>query len=49
MGKSAASQKRRELVMPLLLETLIAIVLAYLLGVGIAWIFFGRAKKDSYL
>ena len=35
--------------MPLLLETLVAIVLAYLVGVGIAWIFFGRAKKDSYL
>ena len=35
--------------MPLLLETLAAIVLAYLVGVGIAWIFFGRAKKDSYL
>jgi|GEM_PF-2526379 len=49
MGESAACQKRRELVMALLLETLIAIVLAYLVGVGIAWIFFGRAKKDSYL
>jgi hypothetical protein len=49
MGKSAARQKRRELVMPLLLETIIVIVLAYLVGVGIAWIFFGRAKKDSYL
>jgi hypothetical protein len=35
--------------MPLLLETIIAIVLAYLVGVGIAWLFFGRAKKDSYL
>ena len=35
--------------MPLLLETLIAIVLAYLVGVGIAWLFFGRAKRDSYL
>ena len=35
--------------MPLLLETMIAIVLAYLVGVGIAWLFFGRAKKDSYL
>ena len=35
--------------MPLLLETLIAIVLAYLLGVGVAWLFFGRAKRDSYL
>ena len=35
--------------MPLLLETLIAILLAYLIGVGIAWLFFGRAKRDSYL
>jgi hypothetical protein len=35
--------------MPLLLETLIAIVLAYLIGVGIAWLFFGRAKRTSYL
>ena len=35
--------------MPLLLETLIPIVLAYLIGVGIAWLFFGRAKRDSYL
>ncbi len=35
--------------MPLLLESLIAIVLAYLVGVGLAWIFFGRAQKDSYL
>jgi hypothetical protein len=35
--------------MPLLLETLAAFALAYLVGVGIAWIFFGRPKKDSYL
>ena len=35
--------------MPLLLETLIAVVVAYLVGVGVAWLFFGRAKKDSYL
>lgn len=35
--------------MPLLLETLIAITIAYLVGVGIAWLFFGRAKRDSYL
>jgi hypothetical protein len=35
--------------MPLLLETLIVIVLAYLVGVGVAWLFFGRAKRDSYL
>ena len=35
--------------MPLLLETLLALALAFLIGVGIAWIFFGRPKKDSYL
>ena len=35
--------------MPLLAETLLAIVAAYLIGVGIAWLFFGRSKKDSYL
>lgn len=35
--------------MPLLLETLIALVAAYLVGVGIAWLLFGRAKKDTYL
>ena len=35
--------------MPLLAETLIALVIAYLLGVGIAWLLFGRPKKDSYL
>ena len=35
--------------MPLLLESLIAIVIAYLIGVGVAWLFFGRAKRESYL
>jgi hypothetical protein len=35
--------------MPLLLETLIILVAAYLLGVGIAWLLFGRPKRDSYL
>ena len=35
--------------MPLVLETLIAIVIAYLIGVGVAWLFFGRAKRESYL
>lgn len=35
--------------MPLLLETSIAIVIAYLVGVGIAWLIFGRARRDSYL
>ena len=35
--------------MPLLLETLLVLVVAYLLGAGLAWLFFGRPKKDSYL
>ena len=35
--------------MPLLLETLIVLVVAYLLGVGLGWLFFGRPKRDSYL
>lgn len=35
--------------MPLLLESLVAILLAYLVGVALAWLFFGRPKKDSYL
>lgn len=35
--------------MPLLLETLIPVVAAYLAGVGIAWFFFGRSKRDGYL
>jgi len=35
--------------MPLLLESSIAILLAYLVGIGISWLFFGRAKRDSYL
>jgi hypothetical protein len=35
--------------MPLLLETLIALVVAYLVGVALAWLFFGRSNRDSYL
>ena len=35
--------------MPLLVETLMILVIAYLLGVGIAWLLFGRPKKDTYL
>jgi hypothetical protein len=35
--------------MPLIAESLIAILLAYLIGVAIAWLFFGRPKKDTYL
>ena len=35
--------------MPLLAETLILIAIAYCLGVGIGWLFFGRPKKTSFL
>jgi hypothetical protein len=35
--------------LPLLAELLIGIVAAYLLGVGLASLLFGRAKKESYL
>jgi hypothetical protein len=35
--------------MPLLVETLIPIVGAYLAGVGAAWFLFGRPKRDGYL
>jgi hypothetical protein len=35
--------------MPLLLESSIAIVLAYLVGVGVSWLVFGRPKRDTYL
>jgi hypothetical protein len=35
--------------MPLLAETLIILLVAYLIGVGVAWLLFGRPKRDSYL
>jgi|GraSoiStandDraft_4_1057263.scaffolds.fasta_scaffold00009_196 hypothetical protein len=35
--------------MPLLAETLILVAIAYLIGVGIGRLLFGRAKKNSFL
>lgn len=35
--------------MPLVTETLILVGLAYLVGVGIGWVLFGRPKKTSFL
>jgi hypothetical protein len=35
--------------MPLIAETLILTAICYAIGVGIGWLFFGRAKKSSYL
>ena len=35
--------------LPLLAETLILIALAFLIGLGAAWLLFGRPKRESYL
>ena len=36
-------------VMPLLIELLIPLIGAYLIGVGISWFFFGRTRHEGYL
>ena len=35
--------------MPLLVETLILVAIAYLIGIGLAKLLFGRPKRDSFL
>jgi hypothetical protein len=35
--------------LPLLIEALIWMIAAYLIGIGLGWLFFGRPKKESYL
>jgi hypothetical protein len=35
--------------MPLLAETMILVALAYLVGIGIGRLVFGRPKKNSFL
>lgn len=35
--------------MPLLAETLILVAVAWLIGLGIGRLLFGRAKRDSFL
>ena len=35
-------------VMPLLLEALVQILLAYLVGLAIAWLFWGRKRREGY-
>ena len=34
---------------PLLAETLLSLLFPYLLGLGLAWLVFGRTKKEGYL
>ena len=36
-------------IVPLLLETLATLLLAYLVGLALAWLLFGRKKRESYL
>lgn len=35
--------------MPLIAETLLLVTLAYLLGVGLAWLLWGRRRRDTFL
>jgi hypothetical protein len=35
--------------MPLLAETLILVALAWLAGVGLGWLLFGRRRRTSFL
>ena len=34
---------------PLIVETLAAVLLAYLIGFGAGWLFFGRPRREHYL
>jgi hypothetical protein len=45
MGQPAGGQ----LTMPLLAETLLLVALAWLIGLGIGKLLFGRAKKEGFL
>ena len=35
--------------MPLIVEYMIPIAIAYLIGVGIGWLLFGRKKREGFL
>jgi hypothetical protein len=35
--------------MPLLVEMLILTAIAYLIGLGIGWLLFGRKKREGFL
>lgn len=35
--------------MPLLAETLILVAIGYLTGLGLAWLIWGRRKRQSFL
>ncbi len=48
-GIAWADQPERSLGLPLLAETLAALVLAYLVGLALARLLFGRKKRESFL
>jgi len=35
--------------LPLIAETLILVAIAYLLGVGLAWLLWGRKRREGFL
>lgn len=35
--------------MPLLAETLLLVAAAFLIGLGIGWLLFGRRRRESFL
>ena len=35
--------------MPLIVETLLLVAVAYALGLGIGWLLFGRKKRQGFL
>ena len=35
--------------MPLLVETLLLVAFFYLVGLGLGWLLFGRAKREGFL
>ena len=35
--------------MPLLAETLLLVALAWLIGVGLGWLLFGRRRRNSFI
>ncbi len=50
MGEPAAARAgRRGALMPLFVETLLLTFASYLVGLALAWLLFGRPRKDSYL